>query len=160
MTTPDSENSCRITWNPSELDIDELVVLTSYISDLHSEVAVPYAVTQVLSSTDYTGGSSPTLPPPPRLVYCQMGSPLIADLMSIPDNGVSLMALGLLGYILKHPETLGGWFSRVRGASYRSRESALKAKADYLRAKADFEVQGRPVELFETFIAKDQSQQG
>lgn len=160
MTNPDTENLCRIAWNPSELDLDELVVLTSYIADLHYDVAVPYALTQLSSSTHYLSESSLTPPPPPRLVYCQMGSPLVADLMSIPGNSVSLMALGMLGYLLKHPELLGGWFSRVRGASYQSRESALKAKADYLHTKADFEVQGRPVEMFEMSIAEDQDQQG
>jgi hypothetical protein len=157
MTTTDREDLCRIIWNPSELDLDELVVLTSYVADLHNDVALPYALTRMSSLTQYTDGSGLTLPPPPRLVYCHLGSPLIADLVSVPGNSLSLLALGMLGYILKHPEMLGGWLSRVRGASYRSREVALKARADYLNAKASFDVQGRPVEVFEKSIDEGQN---
>lgn len=156
MTTSDREYLCRITWNPSELDLDELVVLTSYIADVHNEIALPYALRELSSSAHYMDVSSLPLPPPPRLVYCQMGSPLIAHLMSTPDS-VGVLALGLLGYVLKHPETLGGWWSRVRGASYRSRASTLKAKADYLNEKATFEVQGRPVDVFEESIIEGQN---
>ena len=66
------------------------------------------------------------------------------------DLGV--LALGMVAYMIKHPETLGGWFSRVRIASLRDRRVALEEKDRYLRTRAAIEVKRRALEKFEIAV--------
>jgi hypothetical protein len=112
------------------LNLDELVVFTSYLADLHSELAAPYVTTQFRQSFE-----SEEDPGSPQVAYIRMGSPLIAALISGSGNGLGVLALGMVGYLLKHPETLGGWLSRVRAATYRDRIEALEQRSEYLHTK-------------------------
>ena len=150
MVTPEREDSCIIKWDPQVLNLDELTVFISYIADLHSEVAVPYVTTQFSQSVE-----SQEAPASPQVAYIRMESPLIAELISSSGNGLGVLALGMVGYLIKHPENLGGWLSRVRTASYRHRIEALEQRAEYLRTRAAIEVQGRPIGRFENAARED-----
>jgi hypothetical protein len=143
MATIDRTDSCIIKWAPSEITIYDLEALSSYITGMH-EQAVP-----LLESTQ--SGYVPISPP--RVASISMRSPFSAEIVaSLGDSTSGLLALGLLGYMLKHPEAIGGWLPRVGDAWYQQRTSALIAKAEYLNAKAELEIDGQPINTFETSL--------
>jgi hypothetical protein len=78
-----------------------------------------------------------------------MESPLAIQLIANSGNELSILALGMLGYLLKHPELLGGWMAQIRTARFRHRKEALEAQAALqtclkeLNGKAEIRVQGR-----------------
>jgi hypothetical protein len=147
MVTPEREDSCIIEWNPQVLNLDDLVVFTSYLADLYAEVAAPYVTAEFRQLFQSQG-----VLVSPRVSYIRMNSPLIAELVSDPGGGLGVLALGMVAYMIKHPETLGGWISRLRRASYRDRILALEEKDRYLRTKAAIEVESRAIERFEVAV--------
>jgi hypothetical protein len=147
MVTPEREDSCIIEWNPQVLNLDELAVFTSYLADLYAQVAAPY-VTEEFGQLFQSQGDLVS----PRVSYIRMNSPLIAELVSDSGGGLGVLALGMVAYMIKHPETLGGWLSRVRSTSYRDHIVALEEKNRYLRTKAAIEVESRAIERFEIAV--------
>ena len=145
-----SHESIWISWNPSELAINDLALFASTIADAHRE------------ATEYIRTQQPHLLPPdqtipyPRVLRIGMASPLSAEIAAYSDTGLGVLALGMLGYILRHPEAIGGWFSRARAASYKDRKDALEAKAAYIQTRATLEVSGRPVDEVEDQLREGQ----
>ena len=125
MNAPRPANTCTITWNPLVVNLDQFAVFVDYLADLYSDVAVPYVI-----DASWHSARPGELPDPPRLIAIRMNSPLIAELLS-PENEVGVLALGVVGYILKHPETLGGWVGRARTAWYETRRRAAQARQEY-----------------------------
>ena len=78
------------------VNLDEFVVFFNYLVDLYRYIAVPYMMN---ASWQPVRSSEP--PSFPRLVAIRRGSPLIAELLS-PVSEVGALALGVVGYVLKH----------------------------------------------------------
>ncbi len=154
MNAPEPASSCPITWNPHIISLDRFAVFAGYLADLYSDVAVPYVMS---ASWRFDRANEP--PGSPTVRAIRMNSPLIAELLS-PVNEAGVLALGVVGYILRHPETLGGWVGRVRKAWYESRMQAVEARQaydrvahlpdqqEYLRGLAPITAEGQPIERF------------
>jgi hypothetical protein len=144
-STTDRPNSITISWDPVSISLADLKILTAYVADIDEEAAQPWAATQP--------GSAPGSP---LVATVRMGSPFIAEIVSHLENDTTgVLALGAVGYFIKHPEVLGGWVARLRGASYRDRTQTLKDKGEYLRTKAEIEAHGEPILEFERVAALD-----
>jgi hypothetical protein len=145
MSTTDRPNSITIRWDPINISLADLKILTAYVADIDEEAAQPWAVNQL--------GSAPGSP---LVAIIRMGSPLIAEIVSHLENDTrGILTLGAVGYFIKHPELLGGWVARLRGASYQGRTQELIEKREYLRTKAEIEVYGEPILEFEREAAPD-----
>jgi hypothetical protein len=143
----ENENQCWISWAPDEIAINDLALFTSYLADVHIE-AVEYLTTQ----HEYQLPPGETIPYP-QVARMGKASPLVVELVSYSETGgLGLLALGMLGYLVRHPEAVGGWLSRARVASYVGRKDALEAKESYLQAKARIESGGRAIDTFEHYI--------
>jgi hypothetical protein len=142
MPAHEPENSCVITWNPGELTLDGLAKFISLLVDLHSEVAVPY-VTEEL----YQGSNVVELEPL-RIASVHMGSPLATELLS-GRNPIDIVALGMVGYMLRHPERLGEFLSKVRTGRYRAERERIIERAKLLETRGRIEARGRPISRFE-----------
>jgi hypothetical protein len=94
-------SSCKIIWQPSSLSLDEFAAFTDFLADLYTDIAVPNTA-NVFPQLAQSG----ELPSSPQVESIQMSSPLIAGLFSVDPLGI--LALGTAGYMLKHPEALGG----------------------------------------------------
>jgi hypothetical protein len=42
MAVPERDDSCKLTWNPSGLTLEDLASFTSLLFELHKEVACPF----------------------------------------------------------------------------------------------------------------------
>jgi hypothetical protein len=145
MATTERPNSITISWDPTDISLADLKILTAYVADIDDEAAQPWAINQ--------RGSAPGSP---LVTTIRMGSPLIAEIVSHVENGTAgVLTLGAVGYFIKHPEALGGWVARFRGASYRDRTQALIEKGEYLRTKAEIEAYGEPILEFQSAAAAD-----
>jgi hypothetical protein len=148
MKAPERDDSCVIEWNPADLSLDDLMLLTSVLSDLYSGVAVPY------ETNDPSLLSPPETVESPQVAYIRMGSPLVTELFTTSGGKVEILALGMVGYLLKHPEVLSQWLPRFRAGSYRARGDEQLEKRRYedilrtLAARGQFEVQGAAVDKF------------
>jgi hypothetical protein len=139
MAITDSANSLTISWNPSDISLADLKILTAYVADIDDQAARPWAISKL--------GSAPSSP---LVTAIRMGSPLIAEIASnVHDGTVGVLTLGAVGYLIKHPEKLGGWVARFRAASYRDQRQKLIEKSEYLRTKAELEAYGGPILQFE-----------
>ena len=145
MATDDPLNSLTINWNPIDISLTDLKILTAYVADIYEEAAQPWASNKLSS-----------VPGSPLVTAIRMESPLIAEIAShVGDGPAGVLTLGAIGYFIKHPEVLGGWVARFRGASYRDRTQALREKGEYLREKAEIAAHGDPIEVFEGAAAPD-----
>jgi hypothetical protein len=137
MAINDPRNSVTIRWNPADISLADLKILSAYFADI-DEAARLWAISK---------GSAPSSP---VVTAIRMGSPLIAEIASnVHDGTVGVLTLGAVGYLIKHPEKLGGWVARFRAASYRDQRRELIEKSAYLRTKAELEVYGEPILEFE-----------
>jgi hypothetical protein len=136
MSIVDSSNPCKVVWAPGEVSLNDLAIFTSYMAEIESELAWPFA-------TERSG----TAPGSFRVSYIMLASPLILNVVSHAGEGVT--ALGVLSYILKHPEEIGGWIGKFRTSMSNNQKDALIAKAEYLRTKSEIEVSGEPLIRFE-----------
>jgi hypothetical protein len=144
MAIADLPNIVTISWNPVDISLADLKILTAYVADIDDEAAQPWAINQL--------GSAPGSP---LVIAIRMGSPLIAEITSHVDGTAGVLTLGAVGYFIKHPEVLGGWIARFRGASYRDRTQFLIEKSEYLRMKAEIEAYGEPILAFESAAESD-----
>jgi hypothetical protein len=88
MAVPERDDSCKFTWNPSGLTLEDLASFTSLLFELHKEVAVPY-VTEEL----YGPGSNVVPPKPPRVASISMGSPLVTKLHAVSHEIFGIASL-------------------------------------------------------------------
>jgi hypothetical protein len=128
------EDSFTITWNPHRLTLNDLAQLTSLLLDLHNEVAVPYVITQSDSNED--------LPKSPLVTSIHMGSPLIAQLLAGPGE-IAIASLGMVGYILRNPDKLGGFLPAVRASWHRANRIAEEEKIQRIEVRLK-QIQGFP----------------
>jgi hypothetical protein len=150
MAISESDNSCTITWNPRGLTLDDLAQFASLLAGLHSEVAVPF-VTEAL----YPPGSNIILPGFPYVASMRMGSPLVVQLLVDP-GGIAIASLGMIGYILRNPDKLGGFLPRIRESWHEGNRKALEAKLQdvearlqYVEARNRVQTRGRSIERFQ-----------
>jgi hypothetical protein len=141
MVTSDPQEELEIIWSPSGMTLDDLEQFTSLLVELHNEVAVPY-VTEEL----YGPGSNIVTPESPRVISISLGSPLVIHLLA-ESGGVAI--LGMVGYILRHPDRLGGFLPSVIESWHRGWERALEAKITHIRAIGELNAQGLPIQTFE-----------
>ena len=138
MVRTDGE-SCRIMWDPGRVSLADLSVLTSYMVDVYTDLARPVIAEQY--------GSHPSAL---EVNSIGMASPLSIEVVTqFGDPVIGALTLGAFGYIVKHPEAIGGWLGRLQVGWYGQRRDALLEKDRYLRAKAELTVQGEPVLAFE-----------
>lgn len=155
MVVPERDDACVISWNPPTLSLNELAKFTSFLDDLYAQVAAPWVAQELGESSK---GS--VIPGAPKITRIQMGSPLAIQLIANSGNELSILALGMLGYLLKHPELLGGWMAQIRTARFRHRKEALEAQAALqkclkeLNDKAEIQVHGPPIITFEIKIRR------
>lgn len=125
------------------LTIDDLAAFAAMLVDLYRGVAVPYVTSEL-----YQSGSNVNMPEVPSVASIQMASPLVSQIAA-GSNGI--VALGLVGYILRNPERLGEFLPRIQEAWYNSRASAQEAKENLqrLNARGRFEASGTPIRAFE-----------
>jgi len=135
------EDSCTITWDPSGLTLDDLARFTSLLFELHNEVAAPYVTDEL-----YQQGSNAVTPRSPLVVGISMGSPLITQLLA-GEGGV--LSLGMVGFILKNPNKLGGFLPGIRESWYKGNRRALEAKLRYVESRARVDTRGIPIQRFE-----------
>lgn len=142
---PDNEqdNTCIIVWSPSELRITDLAAFSSLLADLYLGVAAPYVTSEL-----YQPGANVATPDLPQVTRLQMASPLVTELIA---GSHGIVSLGLLGYLLKHPERIGEFLPGVQRGWYNSRVSAEEARSNLERLsnKSRFNVEGRPIRSFE-----------
>lgn len=139
MARTNRPNLCTITWNPSEVNVIDLAMLASYIAEVDREVVRPFVSERFRSETR-----------PLQVSYIMMASPLVIDIVaSASDGAAGVLALGVFGFILRHPESIGGWIGRFRTSMYRNQREALIEKSDYLRTRAQLEARGEPIIRFE-----------
>lgn len=141
MAASEREDSCTITWNPSGLTLEDLARFVSLLFELHNDVCVPY-VTEEL----YAPGSNIVLSESPRVASMSMGSPLVTQLLAGSGGVVSL---GMVGFILKNPDKLGGFLPGIKESWYRGNRKALEAKLQYVEARGRVNTRGRPIGRFE-----------
>lgn len=141
-------DSCTFTWNSRTLTLGDLESFTSLLVNLHDDVAVPY----VTSEFYQVGPNVPGLPSV-RVNSISMGSPLIIELLTGPSE-VAVLALGMVGYVLRNPARLGEFIPRVREGWYRGNREALEQKSEYARTKGRVRAEGRPIETFEMELAR------
>lgn len=155
MDYSDREDSCTLTWNPRGITLNDLAIFASLIADLHSDVAIPY-VTEEL----YQPGSNVVLPTPPLVSTIRMSSPLVIELVSGP-SGIGAVTLGMVAYILKHPERLGGFITQVRKSWHdgnREAEAAKLRRAEarlrYVETRARVQTRGRVLQRFDRELSR------
>src|ERR1039457_2064671 len=141
MNVSGREDSCTITWNPSDITLDDLARFTSLLFELHNEVAVPY-VTDGL----YQAGSNLVQPRSPLVASISMGSPLVTQLLAGSGGVVSL---GMVGFILKNPDKLGGFLPGISESWYKGKSKSLEAKLQYVESRARVDTRGVPIRKFE-----------
>jgi hypothetical protein len=144
MTTPEDEISCVITWNPRRIRLDELAVLTSMLADLHAEIAAPYVTSELARPAE-----PDVILSSPQVASLRMGSPLITELLAGSPNEWGIVALGMVGYILRNPGQLVTIWPRMQAARYRSKAKVLEAQLEYISAQGRLEAEGRPIEIYE-----------
>lgn len=138
-----SADSCTFTWNSRMLTLGDLEDFTSLLVALHDEVAVPY----VTSDLYQVGSNAPGLIPA-TVTSVSMNSPLTIELLAGPSE-VAILALGMVGYVIRNPGRLGEFIPRVREGWYRSNREALEQKIEYARTKGRIRAEGRPIQTFE-----------
>lgn len=143
MTTPEREASCTFIWSPHVINLDELAVFTSLLADLHSELAAPYVASELVGPTEFE------LPTSPLVTSLRMGSPIISELTAGSPDEWLILALGVVGYILKHPDRLGSFWPKIKEGWYRGEERALEARLRFIEARGSLEARGRPIERYE-----------
>lgn len=154
MTIPDQESLCTITWGPRQITLDELAMLTSLLANLHADVAIPYVTSELGPEV----GSS-TIPPSPLVASVRINSPLIAELLAGSQDEGLILALGMVCYLLKHPDRFGAFLPAIKAAWYEGRTKAWQARLElireqqkqisYIKEKGRLEAEGRPLEEFD-----------
>lgn len=142
MDISEREDSCTITWNPSGLTLEDLTKFTSLLFELHDEVAVPYVTDKL-----YQQGSNAVPSGSPLVADISMGSPLITQLLAGSGGGV--LTLGMVGFILKNPDKLGGFLPAVSESWRQGRSRALEAKIQYVETRDKVIARGIPIRTFE-----------
>ena len=156
MADSKPKNFCVIEWDPRVLTLDELAELVSFTADLHSNVAVPY----VISELDQ-GSNVPAIAPP-QVANVHMNSPLIIELLAGP-NKFDICALGLVGYIIKNPGRLGDFLPRIREGRHEGRAREFEARKreaiaidryertlERIRTRGGIGASGRSIDRFES----------
>jgi hypothetical protein len=146
MDASGREDSCTFTWNPSRLTLDDLARFTSLLLELHNEVAVPFVTEEF-----HQVGSNVTLPESPRVARISMGSPLVTQLLA---GSGGIVSLGMVGFVLKNPDKLGGFLPGISESWYRGKRKALEARLEYVEARGKIDTRGAPIRSFERELAR------
>jgi hypothetical protein len=155
MDDSEREDSCTLTWNPRGITLNDLSIFTSLLAQLHSDIAVPYVTEEF-----YQPGSNVVLPGPPSVTTIRMSSPLLIELVSGP-SGIGAVSLGMVAYILRHPDKLGGFIAEVRKTWHdgnREAEAAklrrVEARLRYVEARARVQTRGRALQRFDRELTR------
>ena len=153
MDLSERKDICIVVWNPPAVTINDLAIYAALLAGLHRDVAIPY-----MSSELYQDGSNIAIPAPPIVTSLHLGSPLVTELLAGSPNEWGIVALGLVGFLLKNPDRLGAFLNRIGEAWYQSKSDKRIAKSEYvileeslrkLGKKSPFDVQGHPIRRFE-----------
>src|SRR5262249_41603818 len=87
---------------------------------------------------------------PPLVASVRMGSPLITELFAGSPDEWGIVALGMVGYLVRNPGRLATIWPRIREDWYRSKAKALEAQLEYLTAQGRLEAAGDPIERYES----------